>query len=233
MKISDIKVGYTEDKIKSEKIDLWVFYFARPLSWPVTWLCVMLGLSASAVTFISIVTVIIGSVLIALGNFTMQVIGVSLFSLWIILDCVDGNIARYKKTFSEYGEYIDAVGGYFASALLFLSLGYLAYKTSEYSNPEYFYIAGSWATTCSLFARLLYQKNKNTFKNEQSMTKPSQNTASPAMIIAQNLGAPSGLVLPASLIATVFGVPEYIVVIWAGINTMMLLYTLAKTLKRR
>lgn len=233
MKISNIKVGYTKEKIASEKIDLWVFYFARPLSWPITWLCVKLGISAASVTYLSILTVLAGALLTALGNYTMQIIGVSLFSLWIVLDCVDGNIARYKKTFSQYGEYIDAVGGYFASAFLFLSLGYLSYRISPYPNPEYFFMAGSWATICSLFSRLLYQKSKNTFTENQAMTKPGAENRSLAMIFAQNFAAPSGLVLPLSLAATILKKPEIIVLIWAGINSMMLLYTVAKTMKRR
>lgn len=233
MKLSDIKVGYTPEKIKSEKFELWCYYFARPLSWPITWLFLKLGASAATVTYISILTVIAGAALIVLGNYTLQIIGISLFSLWFILDCVDGNIARYKKTFSPYGEFIDAVGGYFATTFLYISLGYLAYKQSTWEYSEYFYIAGSWATICSLFSRLLYQKFKNIMHNESVINRPSDGKISKTMMIAQNIAAPSGLVLPISIVAVTLRVPEYIVIIWAGINSMMLLYTIFKTLKRR
>lgn len=232
MKISELKIGYTDKKRNSEKIDLWLYYFARPLSWPLTWLCAMMGLSASAVTYISIIAVLAGTVLIVSGNYIMSIIGILFFNLWIILDCVDGNIARYRQTFSKYGEFIDAVGGYFATAFLFSSLGYLSY-TIPFSNikPEYFLILGFWATISSLFSRLLYQKYRNVFTGENKVIKPRDNTSSLPMMIAQNIGAASGLVLPASFIAVILGKPHYIVAGWAVINTLMLLYTFAKTLK--
>lgn len=233
MKISKLKSGYTQEKINSEKIDLWLYYFARPLSWPFTWFFIKLGASAAFVTYLSIVAVIIGAALITLGNYTMQVIGISLFNFWIILDCVDGNIARYKKTFSKYGEFIDAVGGYFATTFLFSSIGYLAYRVVESETPELFLILGFWATISSLFSRLLYQKYKNVFDSTQTVIKPRDNTSSIPMMIAQNIGAASGLVLPSSLIAIILGTPHYIVVIWSLINTLMMFYTILKTLRRR
>lgn len=232
MKISELKVGYTNTKRNSEKIDLWLYYFARPFSWPLTWLCIVLGLSASAVTYISILAVITGTIFIISGNYILTIIGVLLFNLWIILDCVDGNIARYKKTFSKYGEFIDAVGGYFATTFLFSSLGIFAYKVPfDGIDPAYFLIAGFWATISSLFSRLLYQKYKNIFTGENTAIKPRDNTSSLPMMIAQNIGATSGLVLPASVVAVIFSRPHYIVIIWAGINTLMLFYTFVKTLK--
>lgn len=228
MKISELKVGYTQKKRNSEKIDLWLYYFARPLSWPLTWLCATLGLSATAVTFISIVAVIAGAICIVMGSYTVTIVGILLFNLWIILDCVDGNIARYRQTFSPYGEFIDAVGGYFATTFLFSSLGYLSFRL--FNNP-YYLIAGFWATISSLFSRLLYQKYKNVFTDDSSVIKPRDNTSSFPMMVAQNIGAASGLVLPASVIAVVFNYPHYIVLLWAGINTLMLFYTFYKTLR--
>lgn len=233
MNISDLKVGYTQKKVESEKIDLWLFYFARPLSWPLTWIFVKLGFSASAVTYISIVSVLAGSLLICVGNHTLQIIGILLFNLWIILDCVDGNIARYKKTFSKYGEFIDAVGGYFATTFLFSSLGYLSYRIISIDKPEIFLILGFWATISSLFSRLLYQKYKNVFESTDTVIKPRDNTSSIPMVIAQNVGAASGLVLPISVAAILLSRPHYIVIFWSGINSLMLFYTLFKTLKRR
>ncbi|MGL1890178.1 MAG: CDP-alcohol phosphatidyltransferase family protein [Spirochaetaceae bacterium] len=230
MKISDLKVGYTDKKRNSEKIDLWLYHFARPFSWPLTWLCITLGLSASAVTYISIVAVIVGAICLILGNYTITIVGILLFNFWVILDCVDGNIARYKKTFSQYGEFIDAVGGYFATTFLFSSLGYLSYRL--FDDPNYL-ILGFWATISSLFSRLLYQKFKNTFTDTDTVIKPRDNSSSFPMMVAQNIGAASGLVLPISVIAVILHKPNYIVIVWAGINTLMLFYTFVKTLKVR
>lgn len=228
MKISELKVGYTDKKRNSEKIDLWLYYFARPFSWPLTWFCATLGLSATAVTFISIFAVVLGAAFIMFGSYTLTIVGILLFNLWIILDCVDGNIARYRKTFSQYGEFIDAVGGYFATTFLFSSLGYLSFRL--FGNPIYL-MAGGWATISSLFSRLLYQKHKNTFTDSTTVIKPRDNSSSFPMMVAQNIGAASGLVLPASVVAVVLNRPHYIVIIWAGINTMMLFYTFYKTLR--
>lgn len=50
---------------------------------------------------------IIGAILFSLPNIYLKIIGAIFIHLWFILDCSDGEVARYTKTFSKYGKELD------------------------------------------------------------------------------------------------------------------------------
>lgn len=52
---------------------------------------------------------IIGGVLFSMPNVYLKALGVIFVQLWFILDCSDGEVARYTKTFSKYGKELDFV----------------------------------------------------------------------------------------------------------------------------
>jgi phosphatidylglycerophosphate synthase len=46
-----------------------------------------------------------------------------LAQLWLLLDCCDGEVARWRRTFSPKGPYLDALGHYTIEAALPIGLG--------------------------------------------------------------------------------------------------------------
>jgi phosphatidylserine synthase len=46
--------------------------------------------------------------------------------LYLLLDCVDGEVARWRKQFSVTGVYLDRIGAYLAEAALFVGAGFRA-----------------------------------------------------------------------------------------------------------
>lgn len=50
---------------------------------------------------------IIGAILFSLDNIYIKLIGAIFIHMWFILDCSDGEVARYTKTFSRYGKELD------------------------------------------------------------------------------------------------------------------------------
>lgn len=79
------------------------------------------NISPNTVSLISIIPIIVGFLLMCIGNTnTVLIIGWLMFFLWNLLDGVDGNIARYKKQFSKMGSVYDAMSGYIAMVLSFL-----------------------------------------------------------------------------------------------------------------
>lgn len=130
MTMSELTSSYTDAKRANERFDLWLYHVGRRFSWPVAWLAVNLGISATTVTFISTFFVWTGAVLIALGNPLWQIIGTLFFQLWIIFDCADGTVARATGTGSKRGEYADAFGGYSVSMLLYSSMGVAAARAA-------------------------------------------------------------------------------------------------------
>ena len=129
MTMREITASYSDTKRQNERFDLWLYHVGRRLSWPVAWVAVNLGISATGVTFISAAFVWAGALLIALGDPTWQLIGALCFQLWIIFDCADGSIARATGTGSKRGEYADAFGGYSVSMLLYSSMGIAGART--------------------------------------------------------------------------------------------------------
>ncbi|MEU6232069.1 CDP-alcohol phosphatidyltransferase family protein [Kitasatospora sp. NPDC047058] len=74
-----------------------------------TWLMVVCGVGAGAALLIPGLT---GAVLAAV-----------LFQGFLLFDCVDGEVARWKRQFSTAGVYVDRLGAYLADAALMIGAG--------------------------------------------------------------------------------------------------------------
>lgn len=118
--IDELKKRYLETKAH-EKGWILTYYVRRPISYYLAIFFLYLNLSANKVTLLFIFTGIIGSLLLALGDYTISILGALLIELAIILDCVDGNIARVKRP-TILGNTLDTWGG---EIILVLSMSML------------------------------------------------------------------------------------------------------------
>lgn len=150
---------------KSKKYDsLWARFFIRPLSYFFTWIAVKLGVSATSVSVFSIFISVLGCLLLIFNDSLSRLIGVVLIEFWLVLDCVDGNVARYTKTTSLKGEFFDAISGYFIYSFVFISIGVSAYYRTSFISDDYKYILivlGSIASVSNILYRLIHQKFLN------------------------------------------------------------------------
>jgi phosphatidylglycerophosphate synthase len=234
MKIKDIKACYTPEKRAAERIEPLAFVIGRPLSFSVSWLCMKVGLSATTVTFISILFVIAGGIFLLQRNYILQITGVFLFVVWQIFDCADGNIARYKKSYSAYGEFIDALGGYLLNAVCFPVMGILSLQYNRFRIEEpYLISAGFLCALLNLLSRLLYQKKINLFGEKGRIVKPAQQQKRSSLLYtAQAVISASGLMIPIAMIAVIIKIPELFLAIYLPVNLMMFLYTTVKLAKK-
>ena len=95
-------------KKKNSKSSLWVKWIIRKLSFPFTFLFINLGFSAWSASVLSIFVALAGCTALCVDSALWRAVGVVLVELWLVMDCVDGNIARVKKTSSPMGGCIDA-----------------------------------------------------------------------------------------------------------------------------
>lgn len=95
----------------------------RRLSVYATWLAVRAGWSANAVTAGMIVVGLLASALIAVPGPLPALAGALLIQLYLLLDCVDGEVARWRSTESLYGIYLDRLGHYLVEASVVTALG--------------------------------------------------------------------------------------------------------------
>lgn len=100
-----------------------------------TKLFLILGISANWVTFIDLLMGLIAGVLLTFANPAYWILAVPVLHLTLIIDCCDGEVARYNRTASKVGTYLDAINGIFIWTLYIpvcMSLGiYRALQSPE------------------------------------------------------------------------------------------------------
>lgn len=155
---NQITQAYTSKK--KNMSTLWARCFSRPLSFPITYVLINLGISANIVSIMSILVVIMACVLLSFKGFYSTLSGVIMILMWHVLDCVDGNIARVKNESSYIGEFVDAVSGYTASTFVFIATGMAAYHTTElFAEYKYMFIfMGAIASSSETLARLIHNR---------------------------------------------------------------------------
>jgi hypothetical protein len=96
----------------------------RPLSFPISWVFINLGISANMTTLASIVLALIGCGFLATGNYSLAIIGGILVNSFPLLDCVDGNIARAQnKRSSSQGKLFDQIADPFVYTFVYPCIG--------------------------------------------------------------------------------------------------------------
>lgn len=196
-------------KKKNSRSSLWVQLWVRKASFPVTYLFINAGWSANMVSVLSWILIFVAALCLCINNFWWMLTGVILTNFWLVLDCVDGNIARVKKKKSFMGDFFDAVAGYGPFSFTTLAMGIAAYNTSLLVPNEYkscLIVLGGFGAMCNLYMRLVHQKYLNCFfvaeytlgQGEQITLKDTEDKKSFAYIreqIDKNLGV-SGLFMP-------------------------------------
>lgn len=136
--------------------------FFRPLSFPCSAIFSNMGLTANDVTIISIIVALIADTLFFMAK-TSRAMGVAasiLISVWLLLDCSDGNMARSVRK-QPYGEFLDALGSYILVAFLGVGLGrYVFYNgglvlTAGSITPIF---VGTCSSIFDLLMRTTHQK---------------------------------------------------------------------------
>jgi phosphatidylglycerophosphate synthase len=81
------------------------------------------GFSANGVTWLMIATAALAALVTAWPTLAAAVIVVVLCQLQMLLDCCDGEIARWRETYSPRGVYLDRIGHYTAECGIAVALG--------------------------------------------------------------------------------------------------------------
>jgi len=93
----------SQDYSKISSIFLFKYVFI-PLAWPITWFCLKINLSPNQVTFFRLLIIILSYFLV---YFDKDLTGYILIYLALIIDCVDGQVARVLDKASYFGKFFD------------------------------------------------------------------------------------------------------------------------------
>ncbi|MDC1148747.1 CDP-alcohol phosphatidyltransferase family protein [Pelagibacteraceae bacterium] len=108
--------------------------------------------SATAVTFLSFITINISCAFIITNQF---IFGVIFFFIFRILDFVDGSVARINKNASLSGKFLDSMVDIYGRGAVLISVGYFISKI--YLSENLFYL-GIISGMSSIMYNLIYDK---------------------------------------------------------------------------
>jgi phosphatidylglycerophosphate synthase len=100
--------------------------YMRRLSIYVTWLMTKTSVTPNQLTWVMTVAGILGGVVLALPGVWAAVGAALLVQVYLLLDCSDGELARWTGQTSLVGVYLDRVGAYFTEAAILVGLGWRA-----------------------------------------------------------------------------------------------------------
>lgn len=125
--IADVRASYSAEKAREEWQGDWMSALLyRPLSFLLTPPLLNLSVSASQVTVFSLLMSFALPFVALKAGHTAHLTVAMLAILFVILDCVDGNIARVTKTASKSGHYLDFLTDIVFRIGLYAAVGILA-----------------------------------------------------------------------------------------------------------
>ncbi len=83
-------------------------FVLRRASKPVTSLALRWGLTPNQISLVSLGVGLLGAACFAIGSWPALLAGALLMQASLIIDCVDGEVARFTRSFSQLGAWIDA-----------------------------------------------------------------------------------------------------------------------------
>jgi phosphatidylglycerophosphate synthase len=129
--------------------------YMRHLSLRVTRWLVPTGISANGVTWLMILSGVAGAACLLLPGLWGPLLAVLAMQLQILLDCSDGEVARWRRTSSPTGVYLDRLGHYLTEASIPIALGLRADGVGSGGD----WTPGGW-TTLGLVVSVVVLMNK-------------------------------------------------------------------------
>jgi phosphatidylglycerophosphate synthase len=100
--------------------------YMRWISLRVTRLLVNSPISANGYTYLMIVAGMAAGAALLIPGLVGAILGALLIQVYLLLDCVDGELARWRKQTSIIGVYLDRIGAYGVEAAFLVGLGFRA-----------------------------------------------------------------------------------------------------------
>ncbi|MGP4052404.1 CDP-alcohol phosphatidyltransferase family protein [Streptomyces sp. 2A115] len=97
--------------------------YMRALSLRITRLMLGTRVSPNQITVVMVLAGVLSGVALILPGLPGAVLSVVFMQLYLLLDCVDGEVARWRKQFSPLGVYLDRLGAYLADAAVMVGMG--------------------------------------------------------------------------------------------------------------
>ncbi len=128
---------------KNKDDEWWSSFITSPLAIAVNYFVVDIKwLTPNLITLFSFITALASVVFIIIGGSINFIIAAVLIQVSHILDCMDGQMARYRGVSSKSGSYLDKLTDQIQVTLWFGAIGYAAYVQTQNVLPVFLAFAG-------------------------------------------------------------------------------------------
>lgn len=148
---------------KRQKDPILTKLFYRPLSFIFASFCANHGISANTISYISTIEAIVACSFFLFGTYTCNIVGAVCINVWLLMDCIDGNLARAVKK-QPFGEFADSSSSYVLVGLMGSCIGFAVYEQGGCfidAGCKWMILMGAIASSSDSLMRLIYQKYKN------------------------------------------------------------------------
>jgi len=212
------------------------FHILGNISPYLSWLFAKLPFTPNQISFIWIIIGFIGIFIMGLGGYWFLLLGILIYHFAILLDYVDGEIARIRKKTTIGGAYVDMTFSWIFRSLLLLGLGIGIYNTN--GNVIYFYL-GIWSCLLLVFDNLAKLKvyealidedRLDLIKKQKEIILKDKSFIQKTKIYIIEMLRPFS---PFSLIffAILFNVPHYYLILMAIISPLVFVRSLINIYK--
>lgn len=171
------------------------YYILRPLGRLCLPLALKIGATPNQVTLATLPIILVAMAFFAAGGFVMSIVAILTLHVGLVLDHLDGDLARATGKTSVRGEFLDALIGYIYGALLPSAVGYGLSRVPDLGHnaiseiidiPVDAYIQiGLWAGLAFVTSRLISLRYRSMFS--QSLREGAAGFGRASMIFSSTL----------------------------------------------
>ena len=182
---------------KNKNDEWWSSFVTSPLAIGFNYIVVdVKWLTPNRLTLFSFMTAIAAMSLIIVGGQREFYIAAALIHFSHILDCMDGQMARYRGVTSRHGGFFDKITDQVQVILWFGAVGYAAYVESGHVFPVFlafagvgFYSVRGYIKYVAIFTEMCDDKEylEKAFQEVAVIESRSVDTAGPSHSVAENL----------------------------------------------
>ena len=230
-------IAYDKERREFDRIvSLWVYYVTRPISILITPFFIWAKISANQATIIGFLFGLLAFMLSAKG---MLLAAAVMYNMFIIVDSVDGNIARLMQSSSKEGEYLDAVTGDIVNYFFIPFMGFgifvndLNMDSGLSVRNDYIFIFAMVSSLFYLLSSLIAQRRKhiiNTRKEDGPTRLGSSLKPSIFEYIIRNSFS-FAFIAPFSIIFAIFNILDLFILYNVIISICITVYTILSGLR--
>jgi cytochrome c-type biogenesis protein CcmH/NrfG/phosphatidylglycerophosphate synthase len=178
--VQKVDTDYQRNLKRTFELQDWnplILWFFRPISIYLTPFFVFAGVSANQVTWTGFALGLLAAGLLSTGVPFLLGVAACVYLTSVILDHVDGNLARYYETTNHYGKFLDGSTGAISLCAFYLGLGMGAYRQCGSGHmaggdllcgePGYLLFAGGVAAAASLASIYMQLRYKHAVAEAQ------------------------------------------------------------------